>query len=81
MLLEIFGQASQKKLYEIEISQLSEEKTLLELLQEYHLPIASSCFGEGVCMKCVVNGDLISCQINILELKNRKINRILISYL
>lgn len=32
-------------------------KNLMDLLLENHLPVASSCLGEGICSKCAVQVD------------------------
>lgn len=38
---------------------------LMEFLRSKGVPVASSCGGDGVCRKCVVNGDLLSCQLSV----------------
>lgn len=38
---------------------------LMGFLRAHGVPIASSCGGDGVCRKCVVNGDLLSCQLSL----------------
>ncbi len=43
------------------------EEKLMSFLQGHGLPVASSCDGEGVCRKCVVNGELLSCQVTVGE--------------
>jgi len=40
--------------------------SLMELLQEKNIPVASTCIGEGVCHQCtlILNGDeILSCQL------------------
>jgi len=59
-------------------------KSLLELLRLNSIPIASSCYGEGICKKCVINDGIISCQIFVKDfIKDSKIhnNIIIIDYL
>lgn len=36
--------------------------TVLEFLRQKGYPIASSCSGEGICRKCIVCGDILSCE-------------------
>lgn len=38
---------------------------LMDFLRSKGIPIASSCGGDGVCRKCVVNGDNLSCQLSL----------------
>lgn len=38
---------------------------LMDFLRAQGLPVASSCDGEGVCRKCVVNEVLLSCQLSV----------------
>ena len=44
---------------------------LMDFLRAQGVTIASSCGGEGVCRKCVINGDLISCQFNVEQFLER----------
>lgn len=39
--------------------------TLLEFLRAQSIPVASSCAGDGVCLKCVFNGAELSCQYGL----------------
>ncbi len=46
--------------------QAPEENTLLmDFLRAHGIPVASSCAGDGVCRKCVVNGEVLSCQLTV----------------
>jgi len=57
--------------------------SLLDFLRAKSIPVASSCYGEGVCKKCslTLNGSkIISCQINIQGL-TKKTNEIIIDYI
>ncbi len=38
---------------------------LLEFLRAQGIPVASSCAGEGVCRQCVVNENVLSCQLTV----------------
>ncbi len=55
------GIASQKSLVTIKLSDLNPKDTLLSIAEKNNIPIASSCGGEGVCRKCVINGNYLSC--------------------
>jgi Na+-transporting NADH:ubiquinone oxidoreductase subunit NqrF len=65
--LIIYGRASQKIIKKITLPNEKASLDLLTLLREEGIPIASSCDGEGVCHKCLVNSNLISCQITLLD--------------
>lgn len=42
--------------------------TLMEFLRAHKIPVASSCFGEGICRKCVVKSgevEFLSCLITV----------------
>ena len=43
------------------------ETVLMDFLREQGFAIASSCYGEGVCRKCVVNEDVLSCQVRMKD--------------
>ncbi len=56
----------------------------MEYLRRENIPVASSCYGEGICKKCVVKlGDVeeLSCLISVKKLLEMKITTISISYL
>lgn len=56
--------------------------SLMEFLHTKNVPVASSCHGEGICQKCVVNNDLLSCQISLKKFLKQSANqKIYISYL
>jgi uncharacterized 2Fe-2S/4Fe-4S cluster protein (DUF4445 family) len=38
---------------------------LMDFLRAQGIPVASSCGGDGVCRKCVVNEDVLSCQVTV----------------
>ena len=59
----LLGKASKSKKYiSINKEDLNANISLLNLLRKYNIPIASSCDGDGVCKKCVINEDQLSCQ-------------------
>lgn len=49
------------------------ELSLLDFLHSKNIGIASSCSGDGVCEKCVVNDKLLSCQIKIKDVLTKNI--------
>lgn len=63
--ITVFGKASQKVVATLEIEQ--EGEILMFFLMRKGLPIASSCAGEGVCKKCVINQDILSCQLTVAD--------------
>lgn len=60
----IIGLASQKLVKTITTSKHNTEN-LMFYLRDQGIPVASSCLGEGVCGKCVLNDELMSCQITV----------------
>ena len=61
------GVASSKKKY-LRLKDRDDLKlSLLSYLESCNIPIASSCNGEGICKKCIVGDDLLSCQINLKD--------------
>ena len=83
--IHIFGQASNRMLKVLEVEREDADLSLLDFLFRSKIPLASSCSGEGVCLKCKVNNNdkiIISCQIKMSELlQNERIQVIRISYL
>ncbi len=76
------GLASNNTVSTLTISPINNEKTLLEILQEAKIPIASSCNGHGQCAKCVItinNKTILSCQLTCKDLKASSI--VEVSYL
>ncbi len=69
--LKVFGQASGNVVLDLVLDTAYDHLTLLELLQEQRIPIASSCRGLGQCQKCVVtinHEKHLSCLIQIKNL-------------
>lgn len=83
--LIVFGQASQKEIKSIELNSKDLNSNLMELLINNKIPVASSCHGEGVCLKCILtaNGEkVLSCQADVSDiLKEHDSVTVLISYL
>ncbi len=71
MRLVIKGLASSQVILELTIPKENEHENLMGILQRHNIPIASSCIGRGHCQKCVVNQDIMSCQISPFELSNQ----------
>lgn len=81
MQLEIFGEASNSIFKVIEYTEEQKELNLMIFMHSKSIPIASSCNGEYVCLKCCVNGDVVSCQFTIEDFVNKYGNQIRVSYL
>ena len=83
--LLVYGRASQKEIKTIQLNSNNLNLNLMELLINNEIPVASSCNGEGACMKCIltVNGEkVLSCQVDVLDiLKDNNSVTVLISYL
>jgi Na+-transporting NADH:ubiquinone oxidoreductase subunit NqrF len=79
--ITIVGLASQKQTT-INVSENDLEKNLLVWLRENQIHIASSCSGEGVCKKCVIQKDWLSCKFTLKTFFEREPSgKIFISYL
>lgn len=75
--LIVTGGASNKVILEGSFEIASHRRTinLMDFLRNKNINIASSCFGEGVCKKCiaVINGEeLLTCQVDIETLENNQ---------
>lgn len=81
--IKIYGLASQTLIKAIKIPQpLPLELSLMSLLIQNGITIASSCNGVGSCHKCNVNGKLLSCQITVSDFIATNLNlEVKISYL
>lgn len=69
--IKVIGLASQKTVKELEV-QTFNNISLMDFLMRFKIPIASSCGGAGTCKKCVVNTDLLSCQISLKDFMQDK---------
>ena len=66
----------------IEISNTDTSLTLLDFLRKQDIPIASSCGGEGVCQKCVIQNNWLSCTLSVKDfLAIQPDGKIMVSYL
>ena len=65
--IQVRGNASGKLIKELAADKDSND-SLMQIMHKANIPIASSCLGEGVCEKCVVNDTLLSCQIRPKDL-------------
>lgn len=69
--LIIEGGASKKIIHVFELETNDLEINLLEFLADHHIPVASSCGGDGICQKCYVQNrgqKLLSCQFAVGDL-------------
>lgn len=75
-IVKVLGLASQKMILELEIRSESQNKSLLEILQNHKIPIASSCMGDGQCQKCIIfinSLPQLSCTTNVNGLEDETI--------
>lgn len=83
--LIIYGKASNKKILVLSVPPRYLKSNLMDFLRDHGIPIASSCGGDGICLKCVVEAHgekILSCMTSIEEvLKNSDSVQISISYL
>lgn len=81
-LIEVWGQASQKLIATFKIPPQALSQTLMDFLRSHQIPIASSCLGQGECLRCLINENILSCQILVKDfIEERKITRVSVSYL
>ncbi len=73
------GRASQKTIKEFYVDENS-QRSFLEILRDEEVLVASSCFGEGVCKRCIINNDVLSCQLTPSQISESEFE-ILIDYL
>ena len=67
----VFGSARQKTVKTIDVLESDLDQNLMTFLQDHGIPVASSCSGDGVCLKCKVTIEskiLLSCQLKVREL-------------
>jgi hypothetical protein len=65
--IKLMGQASGKNTKFEKIQDDERNLSLMDYLRKQNIPIASACYGEGVCKKCIVNDELLSCQIKVKD--------------
>ena len=81
MQITIYGQASGKSIF-LKYDSEDLSMTLLEFLTKNGITIASSCNGQGVCKKCLIQNDWLTCELTLQEFMGRQSDgKILISYL
>jgi Na+-transporting NADH:ubiquinone oxidoreductase subunit NqrF len=79
--IQIMGLASNSS-SEIHYRDLDLDKNLLRFLREKGITIASSCDGEGVCKKCSIQNDWLTCKLTLKTfLERQKDGKIFVSYL
>ncbi|MAX65833.1 MAG: hypothetical protein QF441_01425 [Bacteriovoracaceae bacterium] len=66
MYLKITGRSSQTS-SQVLIRPDEFNLSLLNFLLKKNFPIASSCRGEQICQKCVVNTNILSCSLSVKE--------------
>jgi Na+-transporting NADH:ubiquinone oxidoreductase subunit NqrF len=81
MQVEIKGLASGRSTFiSYDDSDLSD--TLLDFLMKKDITIASSCGGEGVCRKCIIQNEWLTCTLTLKEfLQRQEDGKILVGYL
>lgn len=83
--LIIKGGASGKNLKTLLVTENEFQQIVMYYLRSHGIPVASSCDGEGVCLKCKIlfHGQIIvSCQVKLGELfLNSTESELVISYL
>lgn len=80
-IIEVRGLASGSgKKLEVRPDELT--RNLLFWLREKGITIASSCDGEGVCRKCIIQNDWATCELTLEEFFQRQPDgKIFVSYL
>lgn len=63
--LIIIGLASNRIYKVIEFTQEDLPTNLMEFLRNKGIPIASSCLGQELCKKCIINNNLLSCSLTL----------------
>ena len=81
MQIEIKGKASGRSEF-ISYEDMDLTEVLLTFLRKKGITIASSCDGEGVCKKCVIQNDWLTCEMTLKEFLQRQPNgQITVGYL
>ena len=81
MQIEIKGKSSGRSEF-ISYDDLDLTEVLLTFLRKKGITIASSCDGEGVCKKCVIQNDWLTCEMTLKEFLQRQPNgQITVGYL
>jgi Na+-transporting NADH:ubiquinone oxidoreductase subunit NqrF len=81
MQIEIKGLASGRSIF-INFDEYDLRQNLLVFLRSKGITIASSCDGNGVCRKCSIQNDWLTCEMTLEEFFQRQNDKkIIISYL
>ncbi len=79
--IEVFGLASQTSKF-LSYDEDELEQNLLTWLRSREVTIASSCDGEGVCRKCVIQNGWATCELTLKTFLERQPDgKIFVSYL
>jgi Na+-transporting NADH:ubiquinone oxidoreductase subunit NqrF len=79
--IEVKGNASGRSEF-ISYEDLDLHEVLLTFLRKKGITIASSCDGKGVCKKCVIQNDWLTCEMTLKEFLQRQPNgQITVGYL
>lgn len=66
----------------IPLSENEVSENLLNWLRKNEVLMASSCSGKGVCKKCVIQNDWVTCELTVKEFLDREPTGIIeVSYL
>lgn len=64
------------------ISEEEMEMILMDFLRKKQMMIASSCSGAGICRKCIIQDDILTCVPTVKEfLQSRHDGIVIVSYL
>lgn len=77
--LIIIGSHSHKKVTLL-LEDIDYPKNLLLFLTSRDIPVASSCRGQGVCKKCTVSKEILSCSVSVKDYLTKYGNIVEISY-
>ena len=79
--MEIYGKASGTSRY-LEYTSDELDENLLKWLRSHGVTIASSCDGVGVCRKCVIQNDWLTCELTLKTFLERcPEGKIIVAYL
>lgn len=80
-MIEIIGLASGTSKF-LSYTENDVDENLLKWLRKNQITIASSCDGEGVCKKCVIQNEWPSCELTLKTFLERQPDgKIFVSYL
>lgn len=81
MQVTVVGLASGKS-WPLSFEMKEVDTDLLTLLRSKNITIASSCDGEGICKKCVIQNEWLTCKMTLKEfLQRQRDGKIYLSYL